>query len=69
MREPKTAGATRFRMAAPNGDSSSECRKGNCASNIALVSVLQGAGTRPKERLIPKDIATIIVPTPTVKSV
>jgi hypothetical protein len=56
-------------MAAPNGDSSSEWRNGNCASKIAFASMLQGAGTRPKERLIPKDIATIIVPTPTVKSV
>ena len=34
----------------------------------ALTSALQGAGTWPKERLIPKNIAMIIVATATVKS-
>jgi hypothetical protein len=35
----------------------------------AFVTKLQGIATRPNERLIPKNIATIIVPTPTAKSV
>ncbi len=43
-------------------------RKGNCASNRALTSTLQGAGTWPKERLIPKNMAMIIVATATLKS-
>ena len=56
------------RRVAPNGDRRSECRKGNCASNRALTSALQGAGTWPKERLIPKNMAMIIVATATLKS-
>ncbi len=49
--------------------SSSECETGNCSSSAALAIGLHGAASVPSDRLMPKNIATIMVPTPMAKNV
>lgn len=47
--------------------SKNECTMGNWASKRALAIQLQGAARAPSDRLMPKNIATIIVPMPRAK--
>jgi len=64
---PMPAGANRASRARPLFVSKNECAMGNCTSNEALAIQLHGASRAPSDRLMPKYIATTIVPTPSTK--
>jgi hypothetical protein len=64
---PVLDGARRASKPLPLLASNSECEIGNCASKKAFAIQLHGVERWPSDRLMPKNIATIIVPTPSTK--
>ena len=61
---PVPRGARAASAALPRVVSNSECASGNWISRAALAIQFHGVGTVPSDRLMPKNIATIMVRTP-----
>ena len=61
---PVPRGASRVNSLRPRLVMSAECASGNWAIKAALAIQLYGACRLPSDRLMPKNIATTMVPTP-----